>query len=95
LTVKLFEATVILFPNYAKLFFKRHTLNLYLLRLKNKHSKHHLPMTDSTPVPSSPSPRVLQNLRAFARAYRPKNPELEVANFATEQGEKTVVMLKG
>ncbi len=52
-------------------------------------------MTDSTPVPSSPSPRVLQNLRAFARAYRPKNPEIEVTNFATEQGEKTVVMLKG
>lgn len=52
-------------------------------------------MTDSTPVPSSPSPRVLQNLRAFARAYRPKNPEIEVANFATEQGEKTVVILKG
>lgn len=51
-------------------------------------------MTDSTPIPSSPSPRVLQNLRAFARAYRPQRPELEMANFATEEGEKAVVILK-
>jgi hypothetical protein len=64
------------------------------VRLDNKHSKNHLPMTDSTPIPSSPSPRVLQNLRSFARAYRPQNPELEVANFATEQGETSVVILK-
>ena len=64
------------------------------MRLDNKHLKNHLPMTDSTPIPSSPSPRVLQNLRAFARAYRPQPPELEMANFATEEGEKAVVILK-
>ena len=69
-------------------------LNRSLLRLDNKHSKNHLPMTDSTPIPSSPSPRVLQNLRAFARAYRPQRAELEMANFATEEGEKAVVILK-
>lgn len=51
-------------------------------------------MNDSTPVTSSPSQRVLKELRAFARAYLPKNPELEVANFATPEGEKAVVLLK-
>ena len=51
-------------------------------------------MNDSTPIMSQPSARVLNNLRAFARAYRPKNPELEVASFATEYGKKSVVLLK-
>jgi hypothetical protein len=51
-------------------------------------------MNDSTPLSSSPSQRVLQNLRAFARAYRPQNSELEVAKFSTPEGEKAVVLLK-
>ena len=50
-------------------------------------------MNDSTSLSSSPSQRVLQNLRAFARAYRPQNPELEVAKFSTPEGEKAVVLL--
>ena len=54
----------------------------------------YLPMNDSTPITSHPSARVLNNLRAFARAYRPNNPELEVATFATEEGKKSVVLLK-
>lgn len=51
-------------------------------------------MTDSTPISSHPSPRVLQNLRAFARAYRPQQLELETVHFTTEQGSKSVVILK-
>lgn len=51
-------------------------------------------MTDSTPLSSHPSPRVLHNLRAFARAYRPQQPELETIHFTTEQGPASVVILK-
>lgn len=51
-------------------------------------------MNDSTPIMPQPSARVLHQLRAFARAYRPNNPELEVATFATEEGKKSVVLLK-
>lgn len=51
-------------------------------------------MNDSTLMCTSPSARVLQNLRTFARAYRPKDAKLEVANFTTEQGDKSVVIMK-